>query len=47
MGWGQALEDRVALLLDEGADMKLGLPVHARFGGLAYSYPGTIYQVRR
>ena len=40
------LEDTIASLVDTGAEMRIGLPVHARYGGLAYYYPGTIYQVR-
>lgn len=32
-------------LMEMTPELRVGLPVHARFGGLDYYYPGSIYQV--
>ena len=42
----KALEETVAAAVDYNAEIKLGMPVHARYGGLNYYYSGCVYQVR-
>jgi len=41
----KAFEEFMNSAVDYGAEIRLGMPVHARYGGLAFYYPGCIFQV--
>lgn len=41
----KVMEGQLAAAIDTESEIRVGMPVHARYGGLNFYYPGYIYQV--